>query len=211
MNCLYVIVNAPTYRVSQILDFFSTLDRWCILVQKLGVFKDFLFWFGLGWAKSKKLNSPLIWKHWSSLRVAVQCSIFPGFISDVSTQRNSFFSIVLGFYMECFKMRAFLVLNKYIQKSNLFEISHIKTKNNTENWIPLGANITNEARKDWTLHLHPRRALMFSNERTIQFFGLGPPQTKPKQKILENPNLWHKNTSSVQCAKKIKNLTHPTP
>ena len=184
-------------RVSQILDFFSTLDRWGILMPKVGVFKDYLFRFGLGWAKSKKLNFPLIWKHWSSLWLEVQCSIFPGFISDVSTQRNSIFSIVLGFYMECFEMRAFLVLYKYIQKSILFEISHIKTQNNTENWIPLGTNITNEARKDWTLPLHPQRASMFSNERTIQFFELGPPQTKPEWKILEMFLVLHQNTLSV--------------
>ena len=33
--------------------------------------------------------------------------MIPGIISDVSTQRNTIFGIVLGFYMECFKMRVF--------------------------------------------------------------------------------------------------------
>ena len=63
-----------------------------------------------------------------------------------------------------------------------------------ENWIPLGTNITNEARKEWTMHLHPQRASMFSNERTIQFFGLVPLLTIPKWKILETPKLLHQNT-----------------
>ena len=41
---------------------------------------------------------------------------FPGFISDVSTQMNSNFSIVLGLYMECFEKNAFSVEKKYLEK-----------------------------------------------------------------------------------------------
>ena len=37
-----------------------------------------------------------------------------------------------------------------------------------KNHIPPGTNITNEARNNWTLHLHQKRASMFWNERTIQ-------------------------------------------
>ena len=78
----------------------------------------------------------------------VYCSIIPGIISDVSTQTNPIFSIVLGFYIEYFEMRAFLIFHEYIHKIILFEISHIKTQNNTENCIKLGTSITNEASKE---------------------------------------------------------------
>ena len=78
----------------------------------------------------------------------VQCSKIPGIFSDVSSQTNPIFSIVLGFYMEYFEMRAFLIFHEYIQKIILFEISPIKTQNNTENCIKLGTSITNEASKE---------------------------------------------------------------
>ena len=78
----------------------------------------------------------------------VQCSNIPGIISAVSTQTNPIFSIVLGFYMEYFELRAFLIFQEYIQKIILFEISPIKTQNNTENCIKLGTSITNEASKE---------------------------------------------------------------
>ena len=45
---------------------------------------------------------------------------FPGFISDVSTQMNSNFSIVLGLYMECFEKNAFSVEKKIFRKAFFF-------------------------------------------------------------------------------------------
>ena len=50
--------------------------------------------------------------------------------------------------MEYFEMRAFLIFHEYIQKIILFEIFPIITRNNTENCIKLGTNITNEASKE---------------------------------------------------------------
>ena len=50
-------------------------------------------WFGV--RRVQKFEFPLIWKHWSFLWVEVQCSLFAGFISDVSTQFYNIFSIVL--------------------------------------------------------------------------------------------------------------------
>ena len=88
----------------------------------------------------------------------VQCSKIPGIFSDVSSQTNPIFSIVLGFYMEYFEMRAFLIFHEYIQKIILFEISPLKTKNNTKKCIKLGTNIINEASKEWTLRLNPQKA-----------------------------------------------------
>ena len=73
---------------------------------------------------------------------------------------------------------------------------------------PEDTNITNDARKDWTFYLHPPRASVFSNERTIQLFGLVQPQTKPESKILQNPIVLHQNTSSVRWATFFPNSTH---
>ena len=130
----------------------------------------------------------------------MQCSFFPGFISDVSTQRNSIFHIVLGFNGGNLKKNALLNIFFFYWKCILFKTFHIKTQNNTEIWIPLGTNITNEVRKEWTLHFQPQGASMFLNERTIQFFGLVQPLTIPKWKNLEMFLVFDQNTSSVQCA-----------
>ena len=78
------------------------------------------------------------------------------------------------------------------QKSILFEISPIKTKHKTENWFCLGTNITNDARNDWTLHLHPQRASMFSNERKFSFLDLSYPKPNRNEKSLKIPSFYTK-------------------
>ena len=82
-------------------------------------------------------------------------------------------------------MRAFLIFHEYIQKIILFEISPIKTKNNTENCIKLGTNIINEASKEWTLSLNPQEASMFSNERNFSFLDLSNPKPNQNKKSLK--------------------------
>ena len=94
---------------------------------KLRTFQGFYipFWFGVGQVQKTELSSHL--KILSSLWVEVQCSKILGIFSDVSSQTNPIFSIaiVLGFYMEYFEIRAFLIFHEYIQKIILFEISPI--------------------------------------------------------------------------------------
>ena len=144
----------------------------------------------------------------------MQCSLFPGFISDVSTQRNSIFHIVLGFNGGNLKKNALKNIFFFYWKCILFKTFHIKTQNNTEIWIPLGTNITNEVRKDWTLHFHPQGASMFLNERTIQFFGLVQPLTVPKWKKSWNVlSFTPKYIICPMCKKKLQKkvtFTHPT-
>ena len=89
-------------------------------------------------------------------------------------------------------MRAFLIFHEYIQKIILFEISPIKTQNNTENCINLGTNITNEASKEWTLRLNPQKASMFSNERKFRFLDLSNPKPNQNEKSLKTPCLYTK-------------------
>ena len=89
-------------------------------------------------------------------------------------------------------MRAFLIFHEYIQKIILFEISPIKTQNNTENCIKLGTNITNEASKEWTLRLNPQKASMFSNERKFRFLDLSNPKPNRNEKSLKTPSLYTK-------------------
>ena len=83
-----------------------------------------------------------------------------------------------------------------------------------ENWIPLGTNITNEARKEWTLHFHPQGASMFLKKRTIQFFGLVQPLTVPKWKKSWNVlSFTPKYIICPMCKKKLQKkvtFTHPT-
>ena len=89
-------------------------------------------------------------------------------------------------------MRAFLIFHEYIQEIILFEISPIKTQNNTENCIKLGANITNEASKEWTLRLNPQKASMFSNERKFRFLDLSNPKPNQNEKSLKTLSLYTK-------------------
>ena len=89
-------------------------------------------------------------------------------------------------------MRAFLIFHEYIQKIILFEISPIKTQNNTENCIKLGTNITNEASKELTLRLNPKKASMFSNERKFRFLDLSNPKPNPNEKSLKTLTLYTK-------------------
>ena len=89
-------------------------------------------------------------------------------------------------------MRAFLIFHEYIQKIILFEISPIKTQNNTEICIELGTNITNEASKEWTLHLHPQKASMYSNERKFRFLDLSNPKPNQNEKSLKTPSFYTK-------------------
>ena len=94
------------------------------------------------------------------------------------------------------------------EKYSPFETFHIKTQNHTKNCIPLGTNITNDARNDWTLHLHPLRASMFSNERTIPFLDLSNSKPNRIQKSFKTPLVFHQNTSYVQRATFFPNTTH---
>ena len=73
-----------------------------------------------------------------------------------------------------------------------FKTFHLKTKNKTKNWFCLGTNITNDARNDWTLHLHPQRASMFSNERKFSFLDLSYPKPNLNEKFLKIPNIYTK-------------------
>ena len=97
-------------------------------------------------------------------------------------------------------MRAFLIFHEYIQKIILFEKTPMKTKNNTENCIKLDTNITNEASKEWTLHLHPQKASMFSNERKFRFLDLSNPKPNRNEKSLKTPSFYTKihHLSNVQ-------------
>ena len=83
---------------------------------KLRTFQGFFVsvWFGVG--QVQKTEFSLIWKHWSSLWVEVQCSIIPGILSDVSTQTKPIFSFVFGFYGGYFKKNVFLNIFRKIKK-----------------------------------------------------------------------------------------------
>ena len=83
---------------------------------KLRTFQGFFIsvWFGVG--QDQKTEFSLIWKHWSSLWVEVQCSIIPGILSDVSTQTKPIFSFVFGFYGGYFKKNVFLNIFWKIKK-----------------------------------------------------------------------------------------------
>ena len=153
---------------------------------KLRSFQGFFIpvWFGVG--QVQKTEFFLIWKHWSSLWTEVQCSIIPGIISDVSTQTKPIFGFVFGFNGGYFKKNAFLNIFRKIKKCSHFKTFHIKTKNKTKNWFCLGTNITNDARNDWTLHLHPQRASMFSNERKFSFLDLSNPKPNQNEKSLKS-------------------------
>ena len=121
-----------------------------------------------------------------------------------------FLVLFLVFIWNVLKWMLYSIYSDKFEKYSHFETFHIKTQNNTENCIPLGTNITNDARKDWTLHLHPLRVSMFSNERTNHFFGLVHPQTKPESKTLQTSLVLHQNTSAVWWATFSPNSTHST-
>ena len=54
--------------------------------------------------------------------------MIPGIINDVSTQRNTNFGIVFGFYMECFKIRVFFKrgVQFYSRPRKLGDIRHFQ-------------------------------------------------------------------------------------
>ena len=108
--------------------------------------------------------------------------------------------------MEYFEIRAFLIFHEYIQKFILFEISPIKTQNNTKNCIKLGTNITTEASKEWTLRLNPQKASMFSNERKFRFLDLSNPKPNRNEKSLKTPSLYTKIHHLFIVQKKFKFL-----
>ena len=136
----------------------------------------------------------------------VQCSIIPGIISDVSTQTEPIFGFVFGFNGGYFKKNAFLNIFRKIKKCSHFKTFHIKTKNKTKNWFCLGTNITNDARNDWTLHLCPQRASMFSNERKFSFLDLSYPKPNRNEKSLKIPNIYTKIHHLSIVPKKFKLL-----